>query len=52
MIVGRQPEIALYTSASLERGSEGKKTILGKTGAIMKAPMRKSGRAGVKRVNA
>ena len=50
-IVGGQAQIAFDARAQLERAGEGDEAILGKTGAVMQAPVRKPGGTGIERVS-
>jgi len=50
LIVGGQAEIALNSGAQLQCSSEGDEAILGKSGAMMQAPVRESGPAGIERI--
>ena len=46
-VVGGQPEVRFDPRATLESGSEGDETVLGKRGAGMQAPVRKADRTRV-----
>jgi hypothetical protein len=50
LIVGRQPNVALYAGTRLEGCSESAEAVFGKAGARVQAPVRETRRSGVERI--